>query len=120
MKKLENPGSPKSTVRRYDGSGHINPEHAEHLLQLSKETKEASPEAYIEETETSDDLAEELGEEAVVAMTSGQGEISDERDEPVEEERGGPFIETAASTEFAGGTDESNIAEATREPFPRT
>ena len=33
---------------------------------------------------------------------------------------GGPFVETSGNTEFAGGTDESNIPEATREPFPKT
>jgi hypothetical protein len=121
MKKMQKqPGAKKAPVRRYDGSGHINPEHAEHLLQLSKETKEAEPEAYVEKPETSDDLAEELGEEAVVAMTSGQDDVSDERDEPVTEEQGGPFVETAGATEFAGGTDDSNIPEATREPFPRS
>ena len=38
----------------------------------------------------------------------------------VPEESGGPFVETSAGTEFAGGTDESNIEEATREPFPTT
>jgi hypothetical protein len=118
MKKSRKQASP--TVRRYDGAGHINPEHAEHLLELSKELRDANPDAYIENPETQDDLAEELGEEAVVAMTTGQDDVPDERDQPVEEEQGGPFIETAAATEFAGGTDESNIAEATREPFPKT
>ena len=35
------------------------------------------------------------------------------------EELGGPFVETAASTEFAGGTDESNPEDASQEPLPR-
>jgi hypothetical protein len=29
-------------------------------------------------------------------------------------------VKTTAGTEFAEGTDESNIPEATREPFPTT
>ena len=107
-------------VRRYDGSGHINPEHRKHLLQISKETKEAEPAGFVEAQRSSDDLAEELGEEAVVAMTTGQDDISDERDAVVTEELGGPFVETSGSTEFAGGTDDSNISGATREPFPTT
>ena len=36
------------------------------------------------------------------------------------EEDGGPFVRTRASQEFAYDFDESNIAEATREPLPKT
>ena len=35
-------------------------------------------------------------------------------------QRGGPFIETDASVEFAYDADESNPIDATREPFPTT
>jgi hypothetical protein len=113
--------STKPALRRYDGSGHINPEYAEQLMALSGQaTAETDPKSFVEDPSAEDDLAEELGEEAVVAMTSGQDPIAEERDAPVDEEVGGPFVETAASTEFAGGTDESNIADATREPFPTT
>jgi hypothetical protein len=112
--------TPATTIRRIDGSGHINPEHAERLRELSAEGRDVEPEAFVEKSETDDDLAEELGEEAVMAMTKGQDDISDERDAQVEEELGGPFVETSAGTEFAGGTDESNIETATREPFPTT
>jgi hypothetical protein len=38
----------------------------------------------------------------------------------VPEENGGPFVETSANTEFAGGTDETNIKEAKKAPFPTT
>ena len=53
-------------------------------------------------------------------MTTGEDTLPDSLDESAEEEAGGPFVETPASEEFAEGTDESNIAEATREPFPKT
>jgi hypothetical protein len=65
-------------------------------------------------------LAEEFGEGAVSNMTSGEDGFPDALDEKVDEESGGPFVQTSAQEEFARGTDESNIAEATREPFPRT
>ena len=56
---------------------------------------------------------------AKAAATLGQYE-GDAFNQIVPEESGGPFVETSAGTEFAGGTDESNIEEATREPFPTT
>jgi hypothetical protein len=65
-------------------------------------------------------MAEQLGEEAVSAMTSGESTAEDDWDEHAEEEDGGPFVETSGEEEFATGTDESNTPEATREPFPKT
>jgi hypothetical protein len=53
-------------------------------------------------------------------MTSGDDRLSDELNREVEEDWGGPFVVSSASKEFASGTDASNIAEATREPFPTT
>ena len=65
-----------------------------------------------------DDLAEELGEEFVLSATSGDdvGEIRDRYNE--EEERGGPFIQTRASTEFAYDVDEANPVDAEKQAFP--
>jgi hypothetical protein len=67
-----------------------------------------------------DELTERLGEEAVSSMTSGESQLADDWDKPLEEEEGGPFVETEGRDEFASGTDASNIAGATREPFPKT
>jgi hypothetical protein len=53
-------------------------------------------------------------------MTSGEDQLGDDLEAEVDEDKGGPFVETSGNTEFAGGTDESNIPEATREPFPKT
>ena len=60
----------------------------------------------------------ELGESFIETATSG--EDGERRDRFTAEEVGGPFVVTEAGEEFATGTDESNIAEALREPLPRT
>ena len=105
----------------YDASGHMNPAHAQHLLDMAREgrVKDADA-AFIDAPETQDDLAEGLAEAAVTSMTTGEDQLGDDLESVVEEESGGPFVETSGNTEFAGGTDESNIPEATREPFPKT
>ncbi len=75
-----------------------------------------SPEYMKEAME--DSLAEELGEAAVSSETSGDQEAENIRDEDLDEEEGGPFVETSAEQEFAAGTDGSNPADAERETFP--
>ena len=75
---------------------------------------------FFKGTHSRDDLTERLGEEAVSSMTSGESQLADDWDKHVEEEDGGPFVETQGRDEFADGTDASNIAGATREPFPKT
>lgn len=105
----------------FDGSGHMDPDHARRLLELSREGRQdETVEGFVEGAESPDDLAEELAEAVVATMTSGEDQLVTSLEAEVAEERGGPFVETSGNTEFAGGTDESNIAEATREPFPKT
>ena len=105
----------------FDGSGHMDPAHAERLLALAREGKDtAEANAFVADPETDDDLAEGLAEAAVASMNSGEDELGRDLEAVVDEEQGGPFVESSGNTEFAGGTDESNIAEATREPFPKT
>jgi len=55
----------------------------------------------------------------VSAMTSGEDQDEAQLDAEVEGERGGPFVETKAGEEYADDIDESNPADATREPFPK-
>ena len=119
--KASAPRTPNSAVALRDGSGHVDPAHAKRLLALSRESRE-TPDArtFVSAPRSREAIAEELGEGAVSSMTSGGDSLSDTLDESVDEENGGPFVETAASEEFAEGTDESNIAGATREPFPKT
>jgi hypothetical protein len=75
---------------------------------------------FVKGSHSRDDLTERLGEEAVSSMTSGESQLADDWDKPLEEEDGGPFVETRDRDEFASGTDGSNIVGATREPFPKT
>jgi len=121
--------SPKATARsasrvrkpapRRDGSGRLDPKYARDLRALSRENKgDDDDRAFFKTPRSGDDLAQELGEEAVETMTSGEAQ-GERLDEVVEEERGGPFVKTGGE-EFAGGTDRSNPRDATREPFPRT
>jgi len=67
-----------------------------------------------------DSVAEELAEGFVQKVTHAQDEAQESLDSMSTEEQGGPFIQTSGSTEFAEGTDESNIEGALREPFPTT
>ena len=99
----------------------MDPAHAKRLLELSREGKdESADEAFVKKAHTNDDLAEELAESAVASMNSGEEQLTGDLAAEVTEERGGPFVKTTGGTEFADGTDESNIPEATREPFPTT
>jgi len=66
-----------------------------------------------------DDLAEELGEEFVQAVTTGDSQAEDALNADVAEEIGGPFVETSAADEMAAGTDASNPIDAHREALPR-
>jgi hypothetical protein len=63
-----------------------------------------------------DDLAENLAEEFVDAVTGGDGGGDDAA---VTEEIGGPFIVTSAADEFAHDIDAANPPDAEREPLPR-
>jgi len=65
-----------------------------------------------------DDLSEMLAEEYVEAAT-GEEPAEERLDGSVPEDIGGPFIETSAAEELADDTDETNPADATREPLPR-
>ena len=105
--------------RLFDNAGHFDPERAERLLAGSGDRRSRPPEAaFVATSRGEGDLATELAEGAVVAMTSGEDHLAEELNHDVEEDWGGPFVVTSGSKEFAHGPDESNIPEATREPFP--
>jgi hypothetical protein len=67
-----------------------------------------------------DALANELAAETIEKMTSGEDGGVELRDEFVDEEIGGPFVESTAGQEFADDVDASNPKRSRREPFPRT
>ena len=80
----------------------------------------AATHAFIRGRTTREELGEELGEAFLASATSGESSESGRLNRITDDEEGGPFITTGAEDEFADGVDESNIEDATREPFPRT
>jgi hypothetical protein len=121
-KKGKAPKVATSVVRRRDASGHINARYGAELLRMSgAKGKGANADvAFVRGSRTRDDLAEELAEEAVHEATTGEHEGQDLLGQVVPEERGGPFVISAAGAEFAAGTDASNPKGSKREPFPTT
>jgi hypothetical protein len=67
-------------------------------------------------------LANELGREAVMTMTTAEDQSDQLQDATLEngDEIGGPFVPSTGDEEFAEGSDPSNPRGATREPFPVT
>lgn len=117
-KKPAKKASKRKAAPRRDGAGHLNPKLAQDLRAQAKanarrKQEERSPGV------PSDELAEQLGEEVVTTATTGEDENEDRFNAEVPEDRGGPFVVTSGGDEFADDVDESNPADATREPFPR-
>lgn len=115
----------KRPVKRRDGVGRIEPQYARELLAKARETRNTDDSAenmhaFLKAARAGEPLARELGESFVETVTSGEGQEPDRLDQITPDEVGGPFVVTTAGEEFATGTDESNIPEALREPFPRT
>lgn len=109
----------KKAVRRRDATGHLDAEYARKLRAASLSPRDDAK-AFVTGFRTGDALAEELGEAFLESATSGEESEPERRERVLPEEAGGPFVRTRASTEFAYDFDESNIAEATREPLPKT
>jgi hypothetical protein len=115
----------KKPIKRRDALGRLDPQYARELLEKARETPndDDSPEAtraFLKRPSSNEELAEDMGEAFIEAATSGEESEEHRRDQITLEENGGPFVETSGNEEFAVGTDESNIATATREPLPRT
>ncbi|HSQ65438.1 MAG TPA: hypothetical protein VLM85_19600 [Polyangiaceae bacterium] len=107
-------------VQRQDRAGHLAPRYAAGLRARSGKEEKEDVEAFLKGTRSEDDLAEGLGEEVIGKATTGEDEGEDFANQVVDEEGGGPFVVTTGGTEFADGVDESNPADAEREPFPTT
>lgn len=111
----------QKSFRRVDGAGHFDAQYRARLLAESGHTDGGGDAmAFVSRSPSSDSFAEVLGEEFVEIATSGEDLVEDVFNQDVPEDAGGPFVETSGRTEFAHGTDESNIWGATREPFPKT
>ena len=110
-------------VVRRDGTGHLDAAYVADLRSMSRATAEdhTVDRAFLRKSKSLDDpLAEQLGEEAVMTMTSAEDQSDQLQYVTVAEEISGPFEVTTARQEFAGGTDRSNPPGATKEPFPTT
>ncbi len=100
--------------------GQLEPGHAARLAAQHVATNDPDANAFLEKSNPSDPLASHLGGAFVESATSGEDDEEERLDQVVEEEMGGPFVETSAQEEFAEGTDASNPRRAKREPFPTT
>ena len=109
----------KKPVRRRDATGHLDAEY-ERKLRAASLAPRYEDKAFVSGFRTREPLAEELGEAFLESATSGEDSEPERRERILTEEEGGPFVRTRASQEFAYDFDESNIAEATREPLPKT
>lgn len=112
----------QTPITRRDATGHLDPQYERELLEASRENRgdDGNASAFMSGPRTGDELGEELGEAFVQSATSGEGAETERQDRVMPEEQGGPFVPSSAAEEFASGTDASNIAGATREPFPKT
>jgi hypothetical protein len=109
----------KKAIKRRDATGHLDADY-ERKLRASSPASRDDGQAFLTGFHTGEPLAEEMGEAFLQSATSGEESEAERRDRILPEESGGPFVRTRASQEFAYGVDESNIAEATREPLPKT
>lgn len=112
----------QTSITRRDATGHMDSRYEHDLLAESRENHEdhGSNGAFIARPRTGDELGDELGEAFVRSATSGEEAGPERKDQVTTEEDGGPFVISSAATEYAGGTDASNIAGATREPLPKS
>ncbi len=67
---------------------------------------------------TSGSVDEEMAEEFMRDVLTGEDASEDIRDQSLVEELGGPFVTSTTAEEFADDIDESNPVEATKEPVP--
>jgi hypothetical protein len=108
-------------VEHRNGAGHLDPAYEAGLrARVHDRARRTGERAFVRGSWSIDASAEESGEEFVRSVTSGVDGGESALDDETSEERGGPFVETNASVEFAYESDESNPPDATREPFPTT
>jgi hypothetical protein len=97
-------------MKRHDRPGHIDPAHAERLLEWSRlRHEQEDDDAFLRANAEDEGLGSQLGQTAVANMTSGDAGLTDEFDAPVEEEVGGPFVVTSAKDDFDEDIDLSDL-----------
>jgi transaldolase len=110
-----------SRVDHRDSAGHLDPAYAARLEErTSRRAHGDENPATVGDTWAADSNAEKSAEQFIMSVTSGEDAGAAMLGAVTPEENGGPFVETSAATEFAFGSDRSNPAGATKEPFPRS
>ncbi|HXK17284.1 MAG TPA: hypothetical protein VNG33_05770 [Polyangiaceae bacterium] len=109
----------KKAIKHRDATGHLDAEY-ELKVRSGARPRDEDELGFLTGFSSRDPLAAELGEAFLESATSGEESEPERRERIFTEEDGGPFVSTRASQEYAYGLDESNIAEATREPLPKT
>ena len=112
----------QTPIMRRDATNHMDSGYEQALLTESRESREdhGSVSAFNYRPRAGDELGDELGAAFVQSATSGEEAEPERKDRVTPEEDGGPFVISSAVTEYAEGTDASNIAGATREPLPKS
>jgi hypothetical protein len=119
QKTIQKASPPKAAVKSGATRAKV-PGRSKHAVETDEPRErlgDANDRAFVG-TDTREDEAQELGEEFVRSVTSGEEAESEMEEEEAVEEEGGPFVVTSAKIEFGYGTDESNPADAERAPFP--
>jgi len=81
-------------MKRRDGVGHIDPSYRSELLRLSSRPPPASDAVpFIGSNRSTDELAEQLGEDTIVTATSGEWAAPDAFDVDAPEDLVSPFRE---------------------------
>lgn len=109
----------KKAPKHRDATGHLDADYERRVSENAR-SQRTDDAAFLTGFHTGEPLAEELGKAFLESATSGEESEPERRERVLPEESGGPFVRTRASQEYAYGLDESNIAEATREPLPKT
>ncbi|MCG8554520.1 MAG: hypothetical protein MJD61_04415 [Proteobacteria bacterium] len=76
------------------------------------------PAAASDDAGVSDDLAELLAQQVLVAATSGGYVVQDALNADVDEDAGGPFVETGSRAQFARHTERDDASDSEAEPAP--
>lgn len=118
MKKTDHVTPPSDSAARIQARTDAAREEAQRHALRADDTDAFVRDPSKHDTRGRDDLAEELGEGFITTATSGQESGQDNLDEVVDEEVGGPFLETTGEEQFATGTDGSNPRGAERAAFP--
>lgn len=95
-----------------------NTEKRDQLERLARERYGSAQTGFVASGECKDDLASMLAEHAMGDVTTGNYVSEDEMNADVDEDFGGPFIETSARSQYGRDYDQTNIEDAEPAAFP--